>query len=221
MCGRAYSTYTDEELFLRYLFRKPPPGGLPGLKPNYNLSPTQQAPVLRKEGQTRLIERARWGLIPFWAKDAQQASKYSLINAKGEEIETKRSYREAFLHRRCIVPVSGFYEWKREDSGPKRPFAISHASEPILSLAGVWENGSFSIITTEANSFMAAIHDRMPVILERKDEKAWLDPSLSDPLKLKAFLKPCPSDWLKAHEVSPLVNSPKNNRPELLTPIQK
>lgn len=199
-----------------------------GIKPNYNLAPTQLAPVVLVRDNERELSLFRWGLVPSWAKDVKDASKYSLINARGEEIETKRSYANPFRKRRCIAPISGFIEWKREGDS-KRPFAISLRNEAIMSIAGVWEEwvskstgeiiDSFALITTSANSFMTKIHDRMPVILERKDEEAWLDPKNEDPRRLAKFLRPCPDEWLKAYEISALINSPKNNRPEVLEPV--
>lgn len=231
MCGRAYSTYTEEELEIRYHSKKPIK--LPRFGPNYNLSPTQDAVVVRADEDSKdkqkIFELSRWGLVPVWAKTIQDASKYSLINAKGEEIETKRSYQAAFKRRRCLVPLSGFIEWKREESGSKRPFKIFLKDGSIMSLAGVWESWknpegkdlhSFSIITTRANSFMQKIHDRMPVILDPKDEDHWLDPELQDTQELKSLLKSCPSKWLASQEISTLINSPRNNRVEVLEPLK-
>jgi putative SOS response-associated peptidase YedK len=224
MCGRAYETYTAEELEMRYLNQRIRRNPLV-ITPNYNLAPTQISPiVLIKEGE-RTIEMMRFGLVPFWATDVKSASKYSLINAKGEEIETKRSYKQAFEKRRCIVPLSGFYEWWKNGEA-KRPIAIHLRDEPIMSVAGIWElweRGeekveSFSIVTTAATGFMEWVHDRMPVILSREDEERWLDPSTSV-ADAKELLVPCPSEWLEAHEVSTLVNSPRNNRPECVEPL--
>lgn len=228
MCGRAYSTYTEEELALRYGWEKAKRSPL-GLKPNYNLSPTQLAPVVLMRDGGISIEMFRFGLVPFWAKDLKSISKYSLINAKSEEIETKRSYQQAFLKRRCIIPLSGFFEWKRSEEAGKRPFAIHLKESPIMSVAGVWENWhgddsdqeilSFSIITTDANAFMKKIHDRMPVILAKEDEEKWLDPENCDPASLRKLMKSCSANELTAHEVSTLVNSPRNNRREILNPV--
>lgn len=230
MCGRAYETYTDEELEMRYLNKKPKRGLTLNIKPNYNLSPTQKSPIVLFRDHEVTIEHFRWGLVPFWAKDIASASKYSLINAKGEEITEKRSYKSAFEKRRCIVPLSGFVEWKREEKS-KRPFAIHLKGESIMSVAGVWEHwesketgekvNSFSIITTSANDFMEKIHDRMPVILSKKDEEAWLDPENNDVAKLKKLLKPCASSLLDAYEISTLINSPKNNFSDVLRPLEK
>ena len=226
MCGRAYETYTDEEIYIAYRNRRPLRFTI---GPNYNLCPTQISPVLIVRDGEREVAPMRWGLVPAWAQDVKAADKYSLINAKGEEIEFKRSYQAALRARRCIVPVSGFFEWKRE-AKQKTPFAIHLSNDPIMSLAGIWElwrskeTGeevtSFSIITTAANSFMESIHNRMPVILDRADEEAWLDPTNQNVADLKALLKPCNSEKLACFAVSNLVNSPRNNSPEVVAPAK-
>lgn len=222
MCGRAYYTYTDEELTLRYLNKKPPK--FPGIKPNFNFSPTQLAPIVRMTEGDLTIDLLRWGLIPSWAKDLKMA--YSTINARAETVAEKPAFRSAFKARRCLVPLSGFIEWKR-DGETKRPFRIFLKDEPIMSVAGIWETWkpergdaihSFSIVTTEANALMAKIHDRMPVILSKDGEDAWL--SDSKPEELKKLLKPCPAKWMDAVEISTLINSPRNNRPEVLLPLE-
>ena len=226
MCGRAYETYTEEELAIQYLNRRPL--HLEGFRLNYNLAPTQQSPVVVVRNGERTVELFQWGLVPSWAKSIVAAAKYSLINARGEEIAVKRSYEQPFKRRRCVVPLSGFFEWKR-GGARKRPFAIYRTDRSILSVAGVWERWlsagqpeplhTFSIVTTRANTFMADIHDRMPVILDEHDLQLWLDPEVHEPERLTPLLKPCPSEWLSAYEISTAVNSPKNNRPEVLQPL--
>ncbi len=226
MCGRAYSTYTEEELEARYHSERMKRHPL-GIKPNYNMAPTHVVPVILNRGKGPEIDFFRWGLVPKWARDVKTAEKYSLINAKGEEITEKRSYAEPFKARRLIVPLSGFFEWKR-DGKIKRPFAIHLKDQKIMSVAGVWEEwrskdgeviDSFSIITISANSYMEEIHNRMPVILDAKDEARWMNPENSDIKALQDLLKSCPSERLKAYEVSTLVNSPKNNSEEALEPV--
>jgi len=224
MCGRTYKTYTDEELIYRYLNIRPI--DFPELRPNYNMAPTQDTLVLKVVDGKRKFESMRWGLVPFWAKNVKSADMYSMINAKAEEITEKRSYKGAFEKRRCIIPMSGFFEWKKEENKNKKPFCIHLKNEPIMSLAGIWESwtskdekelvSSYSIITTEANTLMQSIHTRMPVILDRNNETEWLDPENTDIKQIKQLLKPCPSEWLEAYEISTLVNSPRNNRAEVL-----
>lgn len=232
MCGRAYQTYTDDELKLRYLNEnsKRKPLEIPKRKPNYNFAPTQVSPIVLMRKSITVIDEFRWGLIPFWAKDTKIG--YKLINARADTIAEKPSYRVAFRKRRCIVPFSGFIEWKR-DGKIKRPFAIHLKDEPIMSVAGIWESWlppdaekdakelhTFSVITTEPNSVMEKIHDRMPVILSQKDEASWLDPENEDIELLSKLLKPCPSNWLESYELSPLINSAKNNSSQVLEPLR-
>jgi putative SOS response-associated peptidase YedK len=223
MCGRAYETYSDEELYFRYLSKQP---AIPlALSPVYNLCPTQNSPVLRIVSSDRQFDPMRWQLVP--ATEPAFSTKLSTINARSESIFQSRLYRDVVLRQRCIVPLSGFFEWKTTGD-TKRPFKIHLRDEPIMSVAGIWETWragtpderrSFSILTTAANDFMREIHDRMPVILDRSDEDAWLDPGVHEPDVLKTLLKPCPSSWMNAVEVSTLVNSVKNNSSEILNPV--
>lgn len=237
MCGRAYQTFSEEELWLRYLNRKIHHNPL-ALQPNYNLAPTQNSAIVINENGLRSIRLMRWGLVPKWAKDVKSAEKYSLINARSEDVETKRSYKEAFWQRRCLVPVSGFYEWqkipqmnsqKNTQKNTKQPFAIALADSPIMTLAGIWErwrdpNGSdeldsFAILTAPAMGPMSEIHDRTPVILGPQAEATWLDLNSKDLSQLKGLLSADINQHLQMVAVSKLVNSPRNNRPELLEPI--
>ncbi|MFI5304086.1 MAG: SOS response-associated peptidase [Nitrospiria bacterium] len=226
MCGRTYKTYTDEELLYRYLNGKSI--DLPEIIANYNMAPTQETLILIVKDGERQFNLMRWGLVPFWAKDVKSADRYSMINAKAEEITEKRSFKAAFEKRRCIIPMSGFFEWKKEGTARKKPYCIRLKNEPIMSLAGIWEHWkskegtqsvtSYAIITTDANEAMQTIHKRMPLILDRNDEALWLDPENTDSVDLKKLLKPCPSDWMDFYPISTMVNSPKNNRPEILQP---
>jgi putative SOS response-associated peptidase YedK len=195
------------------------------LSPIYNLCPTQNSPVLRLVAGERQFDQMRWQLVP--ATEPAFTTKLSTINARGETVFQSRLYRDLVVRQRCIVPLSGFFEWKT-DGQRKRPFKIHLWDEPIMSVAGIWdtwrpgtpdERWSFSIVTTSANAFMREIHDRMPVILGRSDEDGWLDPEIHEQDLLQKLLKPCPSSWLTAIEVSPLVNGAKNNTPEVLAPM--
>jgi putative SOS response-associated peptidase YedK len=229
MCGRAYITYTEDELEIRYNTQRKKRTPL-GFKPNYNLSPTQNSPVVLIQDGELKIELFRWGLVPFWAKDVKSADKYSLINAKAEEITEKRSYKGPFEKRRCIVPLSGFYEWKKEDDGTKQPYAIHFREPSIMSVAGIWEHWedkeageiiqSFSIITVGANTDLVDLHKRMPAILDQKDEELWLDPDQHDVDNLKKILIPKKLKKIEVYPVSKLVNSPKNNNPKVLEKLK-
>jgi len=138
MCGRAYETYTDEELHLRYLNEKAKRNPL-GIKSNFNFCPTQTSPIVLERDNEKQISLFRWGLVPMWAKELKSASKYSLINARGEEILEKQSYKTCFEKRRSIIPLSGFIEWKRLNAKTKPPFAL-HLKNESIGVAGVWDH---------------------------------------------------------------------------------
>ena len=225
MCGRAYETYTAAELAA--LNGSEDPAELRWVTPNYNLAPTETSPVLLVQDSVRVVRPFRWGLVPSWAKSIQSTSKYALINARGEEISKKPTYATPFRRKRCVVPLSGFYEWQRTRRST-RPFAIHLREQPIMPVAAVWEHWqppdhsapvfSFAIVTTTANDFMANIHERMPLILSPQTIGHWLDPEIQDPDHLLPLVRPCPSEWLSAYEISPLVNSPTQKTVDVLRP---
>lgn len=170
----------------------------------------------------------RWGLVPSWADDERIGSR--LINARCETLATKPSFRWSLRHRRCVVPVSGFYEWAAwHPSGPRQPFYITPASSvgTVLTLAGLWDRWespkaesieSFTIITTIANQAIAPVHDRMPVILGPHEVASWLSPETPSEA-LASVLRPCPSSTLTIQPVSTLVNSPRHNTPACIEPV--
>ena len=223
MCGRAYSTVTQEELSYRYLNKRPLK--LDGWRETFNLAPTQPLPVVfqDQEGE-RQIELFRWGLVPTWAKDRKIGS--SLINARSETVAEKPSFRSAFKSRRCLVPLSGFFEWSKRGES-KTPYRVSFKDDPIMTMAGIHEHwkdpesgellNTFAIITTHPNAALEPFHDRQPVTLDEEGQKLWLSAE-AQPDALKGLLVPCPSTWLEIVEISKLVNSPRNNRPEVLEP---
>lgn len=164
-------------------------------------------------------------LIPGWAKDEKIG--YKMINARSETVESKPSYRHAFLKKRCIIPMDSFYEWKVQTDG-KVPMRIKLRSDEVFGAAGLWEswknpNGqtihSCTILTTEANSIVKDIHDRMPVILTKENEKEWLNPSLQEKEILKSMLIPFDAALMEAYPVSSEVNSPKKNHIGLLNSL--
>ena len=191
--------------------------------PNYNCAPTQMLPVISND-QPHKLSRYRWGLIPFWAKDASIGNR--LINARGETIASKPAFKNAFKRRRCLVPADAFYEWLKPDKGKlKIPFRIVLKNQPVFSMAGIWEEWkdpagepvrSFSIITTTPNALMAEIHDRMPVILPKEKEEAWLN--ATDEADLQKMLEPFPAAQMEACRISEKVNSPRNNSPDIIIP---
>lgn len=220
MCGR-YSFAPDLKIVNEHYDITVKDGDI---KNNYNCAPSQSLPVItgEKPGELSFF---RWGLIPFWAKDRKIA--YKLINARGETLSEKASFRNAFKKRRCLIPADAFYEWKKtEASKEKIPYRIFLPGQAVFSMAGIWEQWkspegeliySFSIITISPNELMAEIHNRMPVILDKENEKVWLEND--DQQKLMPLIKPYPAHKMDAYRVSALVNSPRNNSMEIIKPV--
>jgi putative SOS response-associated peptidase YedK len=221
MCGRYTQTIDVETLQRRFGFNS---GGVT-LEPRYNLAPGQEAPVVIGEG-TRILKLMRWGLVPYWAKEASIG--YKMINARAETLMQKPSFKKSFRERRCLVLADGFYEWRKlKGKRTGVPMRFTLKSREPFAFAGLWDawkkpDGdillSFTIITTEANELLRPIHDRMPVILRPRDEDKWLDPDLKNVDHLIPLLLPYPSDMMEGYEVSTLVNSPKNDVPECIMP---
>jgi len=221
MCGR-YTLVQTGGLASRFDTQNE----LKELRPNYNASPGQAMPVVTRNSPN-ILQIMQWGLVPSWAKDPKIG--YKMINARAETVAEKPSFRSALKRRRCLVPATGFYEWKRQGN-LKQPMYIRVEDQEIVALAGLYEHWqdpegnelmSYTIITTTPNSLMESIHDRMPVILPREAEDQWLDSSLDDPLKLLPLLIPYSAKQMAAHPVSVEVNSPRNNAPSLLLPVEE
>jgi putative SOS response-associated peptidase YedK len=217
MCGR-YSFAIEDEL-IHERFGVTVRSAI--YKARYNCAPTQDLAVITDLEPVRL-NFFRWGLIPFWAKDPSIGNK--LINAKSETVHEKPAFKNSFRNRRCLVLSDGFYEWKKEKA--KIPFRIIMKDSGPFAMAGIWDKWvsgdgeivhSFSILTTGPNELMASIHDRMPVILRPEDEKFWL--GMESPDALLPLLRPYPSELMTAYPVSSLVNSPKNDIPEIIKPL--
>jgi putative SOS response-associated peptidase YedK len=222
MCGRFVLTATPEELaaLFGYLDGEPFP-------PRYNIAPTQPIAIVRMMAGTRRFHLVRWGLIPWWVEDAK--SFRLLINLRAEGILDKPSSRDAMRYRRCLVPASGFYEWRRmpgSNSGKTRqPFWLKPRDGKPIAFAGLWETwherasggeiDSGAIVTTDANAVVAPIHDRMPVVIRPEDFDQWLN---GDPAEAAALLRPAPDDVLEAIQISNRVNSVANDDPTLLEP---
>jgi putative SOS response-associated peptidase YedK len=191
------------------------------LVPRYNIAPSQQVPVVLNR-DPRTLQHARWGLIPSWAKDASIG--HRMINARAETVAQKPAFRRLFQRQRCLVPADGFYEWRRVGTH-NVPYRLTLKPEAPFAFAGLWDTWvdpatqipvtSCTIITTNANSLVKAIHDRMPVILKPGDEPAWLRSDLA-PDEALALLGSYPAARMRAQEISPLVNSPRNEGPEVL-----
>lgn len=193
--------------------------------PRYNIAPTQPVGIVRNSDQgSREFALVRWGLIPSWSKDPSQFS--TLINARSETAAEKPSFRGAMRHRRCLVPTDGFYEWTGQ-AGAKRPHLICLRSHAPFALAGLWEHwlgadGSeiqtMAILTTGANAEVAAVHDRMPVILQAKDYARWLDVRGGTAETVLDLLHPLGEGSLEIIEINPKLNNPRNEGPELHAP---
>ncbi|MGI6449660.1 MAG: SOS response-associated peptidase [Desulfitobacteriia bacterium] len=194
--------------------------------PKYNIAPGQEVPVVVSDGQNRL-ELFQWGLIPYWAKEQTIGSK--MINARAETIDIKPSFKHCLSRQRCLIPASGFYEWKKEGRS-KIPYFFKLNNHKLFCFAGIWDvwkssEGKIiktcSIITTVANELMSPIHNRMPVILEQEKEGIWQKPSLTDPLKLKSLLTPYPAELMNTYQVSTYVNSIYNDSSKCIEPFME
>lgn len=223
MCGRFTLTASIEEIADRFdtifSFLEDDYG------PSYNVAPSQSVLAIINDGQVNKAGYLRWGLIPPWSKDMSIG--YKMINAKAETLHEKPSFRNAFQKKRCLIIADSFYEWKRNGK-EKTPMRIRLKSEELFAMAGIWEQWksptgesifSCSVITTEANSLVKPIHDRMPVILKRENESVWLDRTVTAPEILRPLLIPYEENMMETYEVSSLVNSPKNNTIELIQKI--
>ena len=224
MCGRYLNKLPVAEITRIF--------GTRGLTPNYparfNIAPTDAVLAVRfnPKSRERSLDALRWGLLPHWAKDLKDGSR--MINARAETLATQPAFRDAFQARRCLIPASGFYEWKKTGTA-KQPYAIVPKGDPLFAFAGVWENWrdrtagegaewirTCAIITGEPNELVAPIHDRMPVILPREAWPLWLGEAPANAEELQALLKSYPAERMRAYPISTKVNSVKNDGPELL-----
>src|SRR5216683_6338026 len=224
MCGRVVQKTPLGEI--RVLFETVDPA--PNAAPTYNGAPTDTLPIVRldRDGR-RSLDLLRWGLIPYWATDIKIGAR--CINAMAETVAIKPAFRDAFARgQRCIVPVDGFYEWKKTGTG-KQPYAIVGADGLPLALAGLWERWrdraagdttqTFTIITTAPNELCAPIHDRMPVVLPREVWATWLGEHGAEPDDLLALLRPYPAELMRAYPVGVRVGNVRNNDAALLDEI--
>ena len=227
MCGRYLLSRSPEEIARWFATRN----ALPNVPARYNIAPTD--PVLavrfnRKSGE-RSLDTLRWGLVPHWAKDLKFGAR--AINARAESLAKTPAFRDAFAARRCLIPASGFYEWKKEGES-RVPYAIVPTGEPLFAFAGLWENWrdrsggkdapwvrTCSIVTGEPNALVAPIHDRMPVILPREAWPRWLGEAETSADELNALLTPFPPEGMRIYSVSPRVNSVKNDDAGLIEPL--
>jgi putative SOS response-associated peptidase YedK len=223
MCGRFTLTVDPaqaQENFNNFTFPEK-------FAPRFNIAPTQ--PILAIPNDEKFTaDFFIWGLIPMWAKDPSIGNR--LINARAETLAEKPSFRGSLKYKRCLILADGFYEWKSSDGKKsKTPFFIHMKDRKPFAFAGLWDSWNSpegsqlktcTIITTEPNELMSLLHNRMPVILHPRDYDKWLDPSSQTPDQLLPLLKPFPAEMMDAYPVTPLVNKPANDTPELVVPAR-
>ena len=222
MCGRSTQQRPASEL--AEIFGAEPlvddPGG------HYNVAPTDDALVVVQRDERRGLTAYRWGLIPHWATEVRVGSK--MINARAETITSSPAFRDAFVRKRCLVPVDSFYEWKREGT-VRQPYRIVRRDGRPLALAGLWAGWkdpasdvvrrTFTIVTTTPNEAIAGLHDRMPVIVAEDAWARWLDPAPADPGELLGLLVPSEEVELDVYAVVRDVNDVRRDGPELIAPL--
>jgi putative SOS response-associated peptidase YedK len=222
MCGRLTQQLSSEEI-ARLFDAKDEVHDAGG---NYNVAPTQPIRAILERDDERVLTILRWGLVPPWADSLQIGAR--LINARGETLAEKPSFRTAFRRHRCLIPADSFYEWQTTPGG-KTPYVIERQDGQPLAMAGLWSSWrapttsatipTCTIVTTTANALVAPVHDRMPVILPTTDWDEWLDPANENVAALQSLLRPFPADQLTAYRVAALVNNVRNNGPELVQPL--
>ena len=221
MCGRFTLTVDPSEIeaFENYAFPKK-------FSPRFNIAPTQPVLAIPNDAKNK-ADFFVWGLIPSWSKDPSIGNK--LINARGETIAEKPSFRGGFKYKRCLILTDGFYEWKaNSNQKTKTPYFIHMKNREPFAFAGLWDEWhspdgdsirTCTIITTEPNELMSSLHNRMPVILNPKDYDKWLDPTPQTPADLLPLIQPFSNSKMTAHAVSTLVNKPGNDVPECVVPV--
>jgi putative SOS response-associated peptidase YedK len=230
MCGRTALSATPDDL--RDVF------GLdetPVLAPRFNIAPSQPIPIVRLDSRHpgRRVELVRWGLVPYWAEDPRIGNRQ--INARVETAATAPAYRDSARRRRCLVLVSGFFEWKHEGK-QKQPFFVHRRDGKPFALAGLWDKWvsrepdpatpdtltvieSCTVLTQPALPPIDFIHDRMPIVLDPSEYDRWLDPSVNDLRSVQQMMHPRPAPDLALYEVSSHVNSPANDDPQCVVPV--
>ena len=237
MCGRI-DLHTPPSRLARLLHAELAAGVDPEGTPRWNLPPTEGVLALvggrREDAPPRVLTVFRWGLVPWWAKDPSIGNR--MINARAESLEDRNAYRDAFAHRRCLVIADGFYEWQAAEGGArgrKIPYYFRRADGAPLAFAGLWERWhdparskqegdvlrTCTIVTTDAGPDVAAVHDRMPVVMEAGHFDEWLDPGWEETEALRPLLVPSPAGTLVSYRVDPAVNDVRNDGPELVEAV--
>ncbi|MBD3284976.1 SOS response-associated peptidase [candidate division WOR-3 bacterium] len=219
MCARYCFTMTVADIKKRFWLTQLPKE----LPIRYNIPPGTDVPAVLNTSPDEL-QYVRWGLVPSWSKTDKP--KFKAINARAETVTEKPMFKGLVRSRRCIMLADSFYEWKKTN-GKKTPYRIMMKDEEPFAFAGLWDSWTDGdrelrtclLVTTEPNEVVAPIHDRMPVILTRDAERAWLDEVPLD--EVGAYLRPYDAELMKAYEVSPLVNSPKNDSKSVIAPVNR
>jgi putative SOS response-associated peptidase YedK len=228
MCGRYSLSIPVAEFIKRFMIQEV----MTSSEARYNIAPSDMVPIVCNEiisstddEYVRTARSAKWGLIPFWAKNLQKHK--LIINARAESLLEKTSFRYSFQKKRCLVPSDGFYEWKKGKT-TNTPMHIKLKSGKVFAFAGLWDNcltsdgeviRTFAVITVPASKRFSEIHDRMPTILTPDAETLWLDPD-AEPEELLPLLKPYLDEDMDVYPVSSIVNSPKVDSPECIQPVE-
>ena len=223
MCGRFTLTLDPGEL--QELLDLGPYVHL--VQPRYNIAPSQPVPIV-KDPETRSVELYQWGLVPFWADDPKIG--YRMINARSETAHEKPSFRAAFQRRRCLILADGFFEWHAgQKGGTKTPYLFKLKDDKPFTFAGLYEHWqspeggelhTTTILTCQPNDLVSQYHNRMPVMLNKEDRWDWIA-SDTEPQQLRGMLGPYPPDEMYCFAVSRAVNSPGNDRPEVIQPVSE
>ncbi len=225
MCGRFTKNYTWQQI--QALYRLTVPSAIPNMQPSFNVCPTDAVDtVIAHEGNRELVQM-RWGLVPYWWNKPLKELRLATFNARIETVTTKPFYREPFKHHRCLIPVSGYYEWQDTPKGKQRWYFTARDGSPLLTVAGLWdqwksnETGerikSCTMIISDPNDFVGEVHDRMPVLLLPDQFDHWLSGNMG-----VEELDPISNDYLQRWPVSKRVNSSKADKDDtsLIEPIK-
>jgi putative SOS response-associated peptidase YedK len=226
MCGRFTRNYTWQQIHT--LYRLTAPAAIPNLQPRFNVCPTDPVDTVVADASARELVEMRWGLVPYWWNKPLKELRLATFNARVETVTTKPFFREPFKRRRCLMPVSGYFEWEVTPEGKQPHYFTARDGSPVLTIAGLWdewknkETGerlkSCAMIITKPNEAVAEVHDRMPVLLQREQFDHWM----SGAMRVEE-LKPAPTDYLQRWAVSKRVNSSKADKDDatLIEPIKQ
>ncbi|MBF0506469.1 MAG: SOS response-associated peptidase [Nitrospirae bacterium] len=219
MCGR-FDLHSETKVILRE-FRVD--SFSTDYHPSYNIAPSRRIVIIKDDGKKHIVQ-CMWGFLPSWVKDPSMANK--MINARAETVAEKPAFKDSFRHRRCLVVADGFFEWRRQGKR-KMPVYVRLKSRSPIGFAGIYNTWTSpegesictcAIITTEANDLLEPIHDRMPAIIPKDGEDLWLDPHITEKERLMPLLRPYASEDMEMYDVSPLVNKPGYDSPEIIIP---